>query len=327
MSSIEVRPFRRADREQLTALVNAHASAAVPGVSASVNAVMSQLEREPGEFIVDPWVCERLTLVAEQKRRVGAAAHLLRYSPEDHVGDSYRAAAEIRWFLFWPEAPAEAAHWPSSAPAANALIEACLGQLDEWNSTVQLADGALPVPGVYGVPAQWPHVRVTYERAGFVHEGATEIVYVADVADLPLRVDPPLTGLSSSRSVGINGTRLSAVLEGEVVGYVEVQTVDDGLRIPRHGGLADIGNLQVAERCRRQGIATWLVAEAADWLRLARVDRVLDYSLPEQEDYVGFLRSVGFRELTRTERGWVRRPAADQATATSRTRRTAAGRR
>ncbi|MDQ3531762.1 MAG: N-acetyltransferase, partial [Actinomycetota bacterium] len=31
MSSIEVRPFRRGDREQLAALVNAHAAAVVPG--------------------------------------------------------------------------------------------------------------------------------------------------------------------------------------------------------------------------------------------------------------------------------------------------------
>ena len=54
MSEVQVRPFRRADREQLTALVNAHIQAVVPGVSVSVNTVMSQLERDPGEFIVDP---------------------------------------------------------------------------------------------------------------------------------------------------------------------------------------------------------------------------------------------------------------------------------
>jgi hypothetical protein len=41
MSTVCVRPFRRADREQLTALVNAHIQAVVPGVSVSVNTVMS----------------------------------------------------------------------------------------------------------------------------------------------------------------------------------------------------------------------------------------------------------------------------------------------
>src|ERR671936_300530 len=105
MSSIEVRPFRRSDREQLTYLLNAHAAAVIPGVSASVNTVMGQLEREPAEFIVDPWVSERATLVAEQRRRIVAAAHLLRYAADDRVSASYRDAGEIRWFLFWPEAP------------------------------------------------------------------------------------------------------------------------------------------------------------------------------------------------------------------------------
>ena len=52
MSSVEVRPFRRGDREQLTALVNAHVQAVVPGVSVSVNTVLSQLERDPSPIRV-----------------------------------------------------------------------------------------------------------------------------------------------------------------------------------------------------------------------------------------------------------------------------------
>ena len=122
MSSIEVRPFRRDDREQLTGLVNAHVAAVVPGMSVSVNRVMSQLEREPGEFIVDPWVRERATLVAGQRRRIVAAAHLLRYAADESVGESYRDAGEIRWFLFWPEAP----YWPDAAEAGEALLAACI---------------------------------------------------------------------------------------------------------------------------------------------------------------------------------------------------------
>src|ERR1700687_2658784 len=148
MSSIEVRPFRRGDREQLTRLVNVHASSVIPGMSVSVNTVMGQLESEPGEFIVDPWVVDRATLVAEQRGRVVAAAHLLRYAADEHVGETYRNAAEIRWFLFWPEAP----YWPDSTEAADALIGACVAHLDRWGVSNQGADGALPVPGVYGVP-------------------------------------------------------------------------------------------------------------------------------------------------------------------------------
>ena len=302
MSSIEVRPFRRGDREQLTALVNAHAAAVVPGISVSVNTVLSQLEGEPGEFIVGPWVAERATLVAEQRQRVVAAANLLRYAAGDEVGESYRDAGEIQWFLYWPEAP----YWPDSVEAADGLIAACVAQLDRWRVVRQYAAGELPAPGVYGVPEQWPHIRAIYERAGFAHDGHTEIVYIANVDELPRPGCPPVKGLSLHRSLGINGTRLSAVLADEVVGYIEVDTFEGAERLPRHGGWADFGNLRVVEQHRRRGIGTWLVGQAGDWLRLARVDRVLDYSWPEHEDYTAFLGTVGFRELTRTKRGWVR---------------------
>src|SRR5260370_27829687 len=86
MSPIEVRPSRRSDRDQLTQLVNAHAAAVVPGMSVSVSTVPSALERQPGEFIEDPWVAERVTLVAEQAARVAAAAHLLRYFSDERAG-------------------------------------------------------------------------------------------------------------------------------------------------------------------------------------------------------------------------------------------------
>ena len=174
MSEVRVRPFRRADREQLTALVDAHIQAVVPGLSVSVNTVLSRLERDPGEFIVDPWVAERATLVAEQRGRVVAAA--------------------------------------------DALMTACLAQLRRWEVTHWYADGSLPAPGVYGLPEQWPHIRALHERAGFVHDGPTEVVL------------------------------------------------------------------------------------------LARVDRLLDYAWPNEEDRLALLRQVGFRELTRTTRGWVHRP-------------------
>ncbi|HMH39224.1 MAG TPA: hypothetical protein VK584_20010 [Streptosporangiaceae bacterium] len=68
MSDVQVRPFHRGDRDQLTKLVNAHAEVVVPGMRVSVNTVLGSLERQPGEFIEDPWVSERVTLVAEQLR-------------------------------------------------------------------------------------------------------------------------------------------------------------------------------------------------------------------------------------------------------------------
>ena len=278
MPTIEVRPFRRPDRDQLAALVNAHAAAVVPGAGVSVATVLSHLERQPGETIVDPWVAERATLVAEQHHAVVAAAHLLRYFADERAGTSYRGSGDIHWLLFWPDAPDGNPYWTDATEAAAALIAACVRQLEEWGVARQDAGGDLPVHGVYGVPEQWPHVRELYQRAGFVPAGDTEVVYLARVDDLPRPGPSPLTGLSARRSVGMNGTRLSAVLDGQVIGYIEVEVFEDGERQSRHGGWADVGNLYVAGDYRRRGVATWLLGQAADWLRLAQVTRLLDYA-------------------------------------------------
>jgi GNAT superfamily N-acetyltransferase len=251
-------------------------------------------------------VLERATLVAEQRGRVVSAAHILRYADGEEVGESYRGSGELRWFLFWPPA----AYWPDSTAAADVLLAASVAQLDRWGASPQHADGALPVPGVYGVPAQWPHIRAAYERAGFAHAGRVEIVFAADVDELPRSGEPPLPGLAVRRSVGVNGTRLTAVLGGEPIGFVEIDTsLEEPSRLPRHDGWADIGNLHVGEAYRRRGVGSWLVGHAGDWLRLARVGRVLDYGFPEDEAGTAFLTGLGFRELTRTLRGWTRSPA------------------
>jgi GNAT superfamily N-acetyltransferase len=314
MSSIQVRPFRRGDREQLTALVNAHAGAVIPGMSASASTVLSALERQPGEFIEDPWVAERVTLVAGQAGRIAAAAHLLRYFPDERAGAAARDAGEIHWLVFWPAAPAGNPCWPDATEAAEALIATCIGQLEQWGVTRQHAGGELPVRGVYGVPEQWPHISALYERAGFIHTGHTEIVYLARVSDLRCATEAPITGLSARRSAGMNGTRLSAMLGQDVVGFIEVETFEEQERRSRHGGWADVGNLQVTEPYRRQGVATWLLGQAADWLDLAGVGRLLDYAWlqgtdPGGLDYAGyraFLPAAGFHEITRTRRGWSR---------------------
>jgi GNAT superfamily N-acetyltransferase len=315
VSSIEVRPFNRRDRDQLTDLVNAHAAAVVPGMGVSVAAMLSHLERQPGEFIVDPWVRERATLVAEQNNRVAAAAHLLRYGDDERVSPAYRGSGEIRWLLFWPEGPAGAnPWWTAGTQAATELMGACIAQLEQWNVTSQDAGGELPVPGVYGIPEQWPHVSALYEQAGFVHDGHTEVVYLARVCDLPRLASPPLAGLEARRTVGLNGTRLSAVLGREVIGYIEVEILAEGERLSRRAGWADVGNLCVGKQYRRRKVGTWLLGQAADWLALAHVDRLLDYSYLEGADETGqtyddhraFLNALPFTVLTRTRRGWTR---------------------
>ena len=178
MPSTVIRPFERGDREQVTNLVNAHIGALLPGVSVSVNAVMSQLEREPAEAIVDPWVQERATLVAIERERVVAAAHLLRYGSDERVNESYRNLGEIRWLVCVPD----------NDLAGDALVAACTERLGAWEVARQSAEIALPCPCCYGVPSCWPHLRALLERGGFRFEGRTEVILAADVADLPLGV-------------------------------------------------------------------------------------------------------------------------------------------
>jgi GNAT superfamily N-acetyltransferase len=193
-------------------------------------------------------------------------------------------------------------------------MAACDAQLGRWGVSRRYASGDLPVPGVYGVPEQWPHVAGLYQQAGFRHTGPTEVVYLTRVEDLPAPASAPLGGLKVRRSVGINGVRLSAVLGPEVIGYIEIEILDEGERLSRHGGWADVGNLDVAPPYQRQGVGTWLLGQAAGWLRLAEVSRLLDYAWLEgtepdgQNDdaYRAFLAAAGFTELTCTARGWTK---------------------
>jgi GNAT superfamily N-acetyltransferase len=298
-------------------LVNAHVAAVVPGVSVSVSGLLSQLEREPGEFIVDPWVTERVTLVAEQRHRVVAAAHLLRYSSDPEVAESYRGAGEIRWLLHWPQAP----YSPDPVPAADALARACLAELQSWRATRCYADGALPAPGVHGVPEQWPHIRDLYRRNGFRElpgNGRSETVLLARVQDLSRPAKPLSGSLVWRRTLGINGTRIAAVLDHEVIGYIEVGSLDESPRTIGTRGWADIGNLEVTltapdgpviGAADEPVIAGWLLAQAADWLELGDFTRLLAYTDTHQDpdehriDSEEFFLANGFQILTRTVRG------------------------
>ncbi|GAB2729638.1 GNAT family N-acetyltransferase [Streptomyces bullii] len=303
MPALEVRPFRRADRDQLTDLGNAHVAAVVPGVSVSVNTVLSDLERQPGEPVTDPWVAERTTLVAEQRGSVVAGAHLLRYRADAEVGASYQGVGEIDWFVFQPPA----SHWPDSEEAADLLMSACLTRLARWNVRARYASGDLPAPVIYGLPRNWPHVRAAYARAGFRHVGDTEVILLARVADLP--DDPLPPGLTIERTLGECGTRFTAHADGHALGFIEVGTsLERPERHVRAAGLADIGNLHVDPAEHGTGLERRLLARAADWLRLCDVDRLVAYETETDRTMLDHLTGAGFRELTRTDRGWEHRP-------------------
>jgi GNAT superfamily N-acetyltransferase len=303
MPAPEVRPFRRTDRDQLTDLVNMHVAAVVPGVSVSVNTVLGELERQPGEFITDPWVAERTTLVAEQRGYVVAAAHLLRYRADAEVGEDYRDAAEINWFVHRPAASL----WPDADLAADLLMRAGLAQFSRWNARVRYADGSLPAPLVYGLPRNRPHIRALYERAGFRHTEDTEVILIARVADPPPHEPGP--DVTVERTLGECGTRFTAYADARALGFVEIDTaLARPERHARAAGLADIGNLHVDPAHHGTGLEHRLLARAADWLRLCGVDRLVAYETADDGTMLDILTGAGFHELTRTDRGWEHRP-------------------
>ncbi|AZM63669.1 MULTISPECIES: GNAT family N-acetyltransferase [unclassified Streptomyces] len=303
MPALAVRPFRRTDRDQLTDLVNTHVAAVVPGVSVSVNTVLGDLERQPGEVVTDPWVAERATLVAERRGQVVAGAHLLRYRADAEVGESYRDAGEIDWFVCRPPT----SFLPDAGDAGHLLMRACLALLARWNVRVRYADGALPAPVVYGLPRNWPHVRAVYEGAGFRHVGDTEVILLARVADLPR--EEPGADIAFRRTVGECGTRFTAYTDGDARGFIEVDTaLARPERLTRAAGLADIGNLHVEPAARDTGLEERLLAHAAGWLRLCGVDRLAAYEPETDHAALDRLTRAGFHELTRTDRGWEHRP-------------------
>ena len=270
--------------------------AVLPGVSVSVNAVMRQLEREPGEIIVDPWVVERRALVAVEREAVVAGTLLLRYAGDDRVSDSYRDSGEIRWLVCRRDADA----------AGDALMAAALEVMAAWGVPTTHADVSLPALATYGITDCWPHLAALFERSGFVARGHVEVILVARVDELAREVAPPLEGLTLRRSVGDCGTRFTAVRGDDVLGIVEVESdLTDGGTRSRLAGWSDVGNLLVGEPYRRGGVATWMLAGVAGWLRLGGVQRLVAYAWPEHTDELAFYASAGFRELTRTRRGWV----------------------
>lgn len=308
MSAVEIRPFRRSDRDQLTELVNAHVEAVLPGVTVSPNIVLSQLEREPDEAVVDPWVVERRTMVAVRRDAVVGAAHLLRYGTDGAVGAAYRGVGEFRWVLFRP-----APHVRDTAAAqevGDAVVAAGIAVLRGWGVSDVVADVALPAPGAYGVNDRWPHLVAALERAGFRQVGHTEAVLAADVDALPRAAAAPLPGLELQVTLGGHATRTSALLDGRVVGFHEVQgDLTVGGTRSRLAGWADTWELWVHPDHRRRGIATWLVGHTADRLRFGGARRLLDHVVvapAEEADGAAavFLRGLGFRELARVRRTW-----------------------
>jgi hypothetical protein len=295
--SVAVRPFERRDRDQLTALVNLHVAAVIPGVVLSVNAVLSQLEREPYENIVDAWVAQRRCLVATRDDAIVAAALFYRFRTEEDVGPYYRGAGEIRWLVC-----------TADVEAGERVLNTVLAQMEAWQVTAVSAECNFPALACYGVPDTLPHIRSLLSDAGFGEPTRTEFVLAADCQSLTGRHQPEL---SRTRTLGLLGPRFSLRRDGAEVGFIEV--CDRSAEMARSSvsaRWADVGNLIVPDEHQLSSAMPQLLSAAAEWLLLGGVTRLVDYWAKDVDPAAHHdqLEQLGFQRLVVNERGFRRSP-------------------
>lgn len=294
----QIERFRPEHLPQVQVLFNAHLNAVVPGWALPEGFIASRLQRNPDEYVVDPWVVERATLCAVDSDRVVAVTHLLRYGDGPQVSDSYQAVGEIAWLLAWP----------SHTDAATQLLTAARTQLADWQVRAEWAAGALMVPNISGVPDSWPHIAAVLRQAGFQPDpDREEVIYGGWLNTVPPPAEPPVEGLRWRRAVGNTTTRLSAVLNDRSVGLMEWDLdLTLGGALPALRGWADGWNAYVEDGWRNQGVGSWLVQHAAIWMRLGGCDRLV-FPVEAADEAAGagrFYRRFGWDVLARLERAW-----------------------
>lgn len=306
---MDVRPFSRSDRDGLTSLVNRHVAACLPGGSIPTATLLSQMERDAGEYIIDPWVIDRHTLVGIERDRVVAAAHLKRYRTDGAVSDSYRNLGVVDWLVCDPAAIA----------VGTSVLKAAGDVLRGWRVGRLAFDGSLPALGVYGVPDSWPHIEHLLVEAGYDDAGGQiEWVLAGDLNGIGRPGAPPVEDIQLRRVVGGIGVVFEAHLDGELVGVFEVEDTY-GTANAQLARWADEGSHWVHPDHRGRGIGSWLVRNGAEWLRLGGKDRFLTYAVERRAagmdpmdnmiaTYAAYWARFGVFPITRTRRGWQRPP-------------------
>lgn len=301
-SMVFIEPLKDTHLEQVQALINMHLSTVVPGWVLPEAFIASHLHRNPGQYIIDPWVHERVTLCAIQVRCVVAAAHLIRYGNGSEVSQWYQNAGDLAWFV----------SWPNTEEAAGALLAAARRQFSAWEVMREYAwDAGLPIGPFVGVPDVWPHIANTLEMAGYRPRAGTtgeEIIYGGSLNTALSAASPPVRGLTLRRTMGkIDGTRFIALVDGQEVGQCECATdLTQGGALPALRGWGELSELSVSEAWRNHGIGTCLVQQAVAWHQLGGGERII-LAVTAQDEAAGagrFYQRLGWQVLVRQRKGW-----------------------
>ena len=297
---IVIERFRDEHLPQLTSLVNLHLGALAPGWALPAPALAELLARNPGEYVVDPWVRERATLCALEGGRIVAATHLLRYGDTADVGATYRAAAEINWLY----------SLPTHSNAAKRLLAVAEHQISVWQPSMVWFEGNAPLGPFAGIPDAWPHIAALLAAAGYQPDPAhDEAVFGGLLGDLPARLAPPLRDLDMQRSVGTFGVRFTALHGGQAIGACEcIADMTEGGALPALQGWAQLSEFAVDESWRNRGVGMWLIQQVVVWLRLAGCKRIV-LSVAAGDEAAGagrFYERCAWHLLVRSRRGWRR---------------------
>jgi GNAT superfamily N-acetyltransferase len=283
---------------QVQALVNVHLSALMPGWSVTEAFIAGQIRRNPGQYITDPWVIERATLCAVERQRVVAAAHLLRYGTDPEVSGFCRNQGAIDWFFAWPDA----------GEAAQAVLAAAQSQFAAWGVSNAWADGGALVGPFAGVPDVWPHIGAALRAAGYQpDQDRDELTYGGRLDQVVAPGEPPVAGLTLRRTAGSFGTRFTALLEQQPVGYCEcIADLTEGGALPALAGWAELAEVEIEPEWQRRGIGTWLVRHAVGWLRFGRCDRIVLAVGADSEDAGAgrFYQRFGWERVAHQQRAW-----------------------
>ena len=282
-------------------LINLHIGAALPGWWLPAEAIAVALERNRGQYVIDPWVVDRATFVVGTPYRLASAAHVLRYGGDESVGPAYRGSATIAWAVGVPDKP----------EALDAVLRAALERCTAWGvPCIHGWDASLPVGPLAGVPDAWPHVADALRRAGFRsgEDEPREALFGGRIGGVAPPGAPPLAGLSVRRVTGEWCSALfRAELDGAVIGQCEVNAdlTRAGER-PALGGWGELDEMHVEERWRGRGVGTWLLRHGVAWLRLAGCDRiVLAVGAEDEARGAGrFYRRFGWDVFVRETRSW-----------------------
>ena len=292
---VQITPLDRSHLPQVLALVNSHLSTAIPGWSLTADYFWERLKSEPQEYITDPWVVERKSIVGIVRDRVCAAAHLRRYGDDTR----WKGVGEIAWILFWP----------GEREAGAAVLTECRRQMNAWQVVDEQISGPLPVPVCVGIPDVWPHISSLVEQFGYsANEDIDESVYGGTLNGISALGESPVSDVTIHRDAGKFGTRFVARLDGHDIAHCEcIADLTEGGQLPALAGWAELSELETSEAMRNQGVGSWVVQHAVEWLQLARCERIV-LSVARDDEKAGagrFYKRFGWMPLVR-QKHWRR---------------------